>query len=85
LLNAHVPPRRSAAGFYEKGSNVRDLKGKKEFRESVLESDHLWAVEFYREVNIVQPNLDFRNFVPRYARPLTMSFFFFFTLDPRVG
>ncbi|KAJ1486354.1 thioredoxin-like protein [Baffinella frigidus] len=39
----------SAAGFYEKGSNVQDLKSKKEFRERVLESDHLWAVEFYRE------------------------------------
>ena len=72
MLNAHVSPRRSAAGFYEKGSNVQDLKSKKEFRQRVLESDHLWAVEFYREVNI-QPNLDFRNLVPLYARPLTMA------------
>lgn len=49
---------RSAAGFYEKGSNVQDLKSKKEFRERVLESDHLWAVEFYREVRrLARPSM----------------------------
>jgi hypothetical protein len=47
---ADAPVLHSAAGFYETGSNVVDLKSAKEFREKVLESDHLWAVEFYREV-----------------------------------
>lgn len=47
---ADAPVLHSAAGFYETGSNVVDLKSAKEFRERVLESDHLWAVEFYREV-----------------------------------
>jgi hypothetical protein len=36
--------------FYEKGSNVVNIKDENQFKKDVLESDFLWAVEFYREV-----------------------------------
>jgi hypothetical protein len=41
--------------FYEKGSNVILIKDEKQFKKDVLESDFLWAVEFYREVGWI-PN-----------------------------
>ncbi len=35
--------------FYEFGSNVIKLNDEKQFKREVLESNYLWAVEFYRE------------------------------------
>jgi thiol-disulfide isomerase/thioredoxin len=35
--------------FYEFGSNVIKLKDEKQFKREVLESNFLWAIEFYRE------------------------------------
>ena len=35
--------------FYEFGSNVIKLGDEKQFKRDVLQSNFLWAVEFYRE------------------------------------
>ncbi len=35
--------------FYEFGSNVIKLNDEKQFKREVMDSNYLWAIEFYRE------------------------------------
>lgn len=51
--------------FYESGSNVVPIKDQQQFQREVLESDFLWAVEFYREVGSWHVKLHDHDFVRR--------------------
>jgi thiol-disulfide isomerase/thioredoxin len=44
---ARVP--KKSDRFYEFGSNVFKINDEKQFKREVMESNYLWAVEFYRE------------------------------------
>ena len=46
-IDARVPKRSDR--FYEFGSNVIKINDEKQFKREVMESNYLWAVEFYRE------------------------------------